>query len=378
MEVSVQKQLFEEICGYIRGNTTALADSAMPYPAKAYYDPDHHQRERRMLERFPLIAGNSAEVAKAGDYICGEILGTSYVIVRQKDGSLKAFRNVCSHRGSPVVTKCEGNASQFVCPYHAWSFNLDGSLRAIYRPGFPDVDRGGLGMPALGVAERHGLIWLRLDGGEVDVETLLGGIDGELASFRLGEYALERREIFEAEINWKSVLDGFLETYHFAPLHSDSIGPYFYSNLSAYTKFGLNGRMVGIRKSFDTLLDSAFKEGEILTHIASNYQIFPNTVIVWQGDHFETWTSFPGETPDRCRVIFMMLVPEETREAHAKRWQRNMDIIKATVMNEDWRMSQDVQKVLPKIRNEEILFGANEPALQHFYGELARELAEMN
>lgn len=234
-------------------------------------------------------------------------------------------------------------------------------------------------MPQIGVSERHGLIWLRLDGTDCDVAGLLGQeVDSELTSFKLSDYVLERREMFEAQINWKSVLDGFLEAYHFAPLHADSIGPYFYSNLSHYAQFGLNGRMIGVRKSFDSVMEQEFAEGEILPHIASNYQTFPNTVIVWQGDHFETWTSFPGETPNTCRVLFMMLVPADSKELHEKRWQRNMDIIKATVMNEDWRMSEQVQSALSSVRNEEIVFGANEPALQHFHRELARELADMN
>jgi len=379
MQISVQRALFKEISDHIRNGTTALAENEMRYPATSYYDQEHLLQEKRLFERLPLVVGNSAEVAEPGDFYAGEILGTPFVVVRQKDGSLKAFRNVCSHRGSPVVTKCTGNASQFICPYHAWTYGLDGSLRGFYRPGFPNVDKAEMGMPQIGVAERHGLIWLRLDGAECDVAGLLGQeVDGELTSFKLSDYVLERREIFEAQINWKSVLDGFLEAYHFAPLHADSIGPYFYANLSPYAHFGLNGRMIGVRKSFDSLMEQDFTEGEILPHIASNYQTFPNTVIVWQGDHFETWTSFPGDTPNSSRVLFMMLVPEDSKELYAKRWNRNMDIIKATVMNEDWRMSEQVQSALSSVRNEEIVFGANEPALQHFHRELARELADMN
>src|SRR3546814_8088709 len=66
---------------------------------------------------------------------------------------------------------------------------------------------------------------------------------------------------------WKSVLDGFLEAYHFAPLHANSIAPYFYPNLSPYKAFGINGRMVGVRKSFAPLLDQPFREDEMLPHI---------------------------------------------------------------------------------------------------------------
>src|SRR3546814_18794083 len=86
-----------------------------------------------------------------------------------------------------------------------------------------------------------------MDGAPIDLETYRGDIDAELASFDSEGHALVRREVFEADINWKSVLDGFLEAYHFAPLHANSIAPYFYPNLSPYKAFGINGRMVGVR-----------------------------------------------------------------------------------------------------------------------------------
>ena len=378
MQNSVQKQLFEEISGYIRNRTTSLAESAMPHPASSYFDPEHLAREKRLFHGFPLVAGHSQQLPEPGAFICDRILGVSLIIARQEDGGLKAFRNICSHRGSPLTMEQEGQAKQFVCPYHSWSYHIDGSLKAVYKPGFPDIDRRALGLPQVSVAERHGLIWVQMDGAPIDLETYLGDIDAELASFDIEGHALVRREVFEADINWKSVLDGFREAYHFAPLHANSIAPYFYPNLSPYKAFGINGRMVGVRKSFAPLLDQPFREDEMLPHIASNYQLFPNTVVVWQGDHFEAWTSFPGDEPGKCRVLFMMLVPRNAVESSARRWERNMEIIRATVMDEDWRMSQYVQAGLPHIANRQVVFGANEPALQHFHGTLVRKIAEMN
>src|SRR3546814_21160222 len=97
-------------------------------------------------------------------------------------------------------------------------------------------------------------------GSRNDLESYFGDFAAELASFDIEGHALVRREVFEADINWKSVLDGFLEAYHFAPLHANSIAPYFYPNLSPYKAFGINGRMVGVRKSFAPLLDQPRSE----------------------------------------------------------------------------------------------------------------------
>jgi phenylpropionate dioxygenase-like ring-hydroxylating dioxygenase large terminal subunit len=378
MDVDLQKRLFEEITGYVRDKSTSLAAGEMRYPASAYYDAGQLEREKRMFQRFPLIVGHSDELSEPGEYLAGTMLDIPYLIVRQKDGSLRAFRNVCSHRGAPVCAEGKGKAGQFVCPYHAWTYSLDGSLRGAPRNAFPGLDRAGSGLSELAVIERHGLVWLRLDGSEMAFEAFTGGLDEELASFDLGSFVLERRETYEADINWKSVLDGFLEVYHFSPLHSNSIGPWFYANTSAFERLSLNGRMVGVRKSIDALVGTEFAEGVLMEHIAVNYQLFPNTVIVWQGDHFEIWSSFPGDEPGKCRVHFMMLVAADAKDALKNRWDRNMSIIRQTVMDEDWAMSEKVQKGLPFIRNNEVVFGANEPALQHFYANLADQLERAN
>src|SRR3546814_18103628 len=109
---------------------------------------------------------------------------------------------------------------------------------------------------------------------------------------------------------------------------------------------------------------------------ASNIQLCSSTGVVWQGDHFEAWTSFPGDEPGKCRVLFMMLVPRNAVESSARRWERNMEIIRATVMDEDWRMSQYVQAGLPHIAKRQDVFGAHEPARQHFPGTLVPHIAE--
>src|SRR3546814_12171602 len=86
----------------------------------------------------------------------------------------------------------EGQAKQFVCPYHSWSYHIDGSLKAVYKPGFPDIDRRALGLPQVSVAERHGLIGVQMDGAPIDLETYLGDIDEELDSFDIAGHEIGR------------------------------------------------------------------------------------------------------------------------------------------------------------------------------------------
>lgn len=380
MDRPTQQKLFEEIKGYIASGSTMLAAAELPHPARVYYDPDHHARERRLLARYPQVVGHSDELREPGDFIAHDLLGEPIVVARQKDGSLAAFSNVCSHRGARVCDQAKGHASQFMCPYHAWTYGLDGSLRGVPRSGFPNLDKAAASLPPLNVEERYGLVWVVADrAGSVDIARQLDTLDAELTSYGISDCVLHHSEVLEANINWKCVLDGFLEIYHFATLHAGSIAPYFYGTHSPYDEFGLNGRLVGVRRAFDAIVDKPFEEVDFLSAVAVNYLIFPNTFIIWQGDHFETWTSFPGDRPDKCWVLVQMMIPRAIyTETTVPRWKRNWQIMIDTVVQEDWAMSQNVQGALPHIAKETIYLGANEPGLQHFHANMLKMLETVN
>src|SRR3546814_20828713 len=91
---SVQKQLFEEISGYIRNRTTSLAESAMPHPASSYFDPEHLAREKRLFNGFPLVAGHSPQLPEPGAFICDRLLGVSLLIARPGAGGIQGYRHI--------------------------------------------------------------------------------------------------------------------------------------------------------------------------------------------------------------------------------------------------------------------------------------------
>ncbi len=380
MQKEIQKQIFQEIKGYYKDNTTRVAETELPFPANVYFEPEHMEREKRLMEKYPVIVGHSSQIKESGDFLSHTLLGIPIMVVRQKDGSVKAFLNICSHRGARLCTENTGNSRRFVCPYHAWTYSLDGRLRGVPKLGFPNYDPADGNLTELQVEERHGLIWVQVDpANPIDVALHLGEIDDEIASYDISNCEVHSIKILEADINWKSVLDGFLEPYHFATLHADSIAPYFHGTYSPFEGFGINSRMIGVRKSFDKILESDFNEVDLLKHVAVNYQIFPNTILVWQGDHFECWTAYPGETPGKCKVLFQMLIPKaQYNESTMARWERNWTVIEETVFDEDWEMSHQVQGNLSHIPNETVVFGANEPALQHFHAHMKELIENMN
>ncbi|MGE4303660.1 MAG: SRPBCC family protein [Novosphingobium sp.] len=369
MQQAVQSRIFEEIRRYCANGSTKLAEAELRYPASSYYDSEYLAAEKAMMRAYPQIAGHTNQLPNPGDFISHSDCDAPLLIIRQRDHSIKAFLNICPHRGASVCTAPSGNASGFTCPFHAWTFRNDGRLLSAPRDGFPTLDRTQHGLTEIPVEERHGLIWVvTTPGGTIDVAQHLGVFDAELASYGIADQQLDRVEVLDVDVNWKFVMDGFLEVYHFAKLHAGSIAPWFYGTHSPFEPQGLHGRLVGVRKSFDTISNRPFEEIDMMPHVAVNYQIFPNTVGVWQGDHFEFWTAYPGPTPDRCRVRIQAITPNHlSGEAFRARWDRNWKIMIETVQDEDWAISREIQPNLPYVRENGLIAGANEPGLQHFH-----------
>src|SRR5262249_6443450 len=155
-----QKRVFEEIRGYMAAGSTRLAASDMHHPAAAYYDPAHFAREQAVLRGEPLVVGHSAALAQPGDCLAPDDAGVPIVLIRQANGGLKAFLNVCRHRGARPCPLGASNRPMMVCPYHAWTYALDGRLTSAPAEAFPSVDLSGHGLVGLPAEERHGLIWV--------------------------------------------------------------------------------------------------------------------------------------------------------------------------------------------------------------------------
>src|SRR5262249_14491253 len=148
------------------------------------------------------------------------------LLVRRDDGSLGAFLNVCRHRGARVAEGC-GNAKLFTCPYHAWTYGTDGRLRG--RPderSFAGYDKETNGLRPLPVVEKYGMIFVAsTPGATFDVDALLGGAERDLASYRLDTYHHYETRVLRQKLNWKIVVDTFLETYHLQFLHTNTVSP---------------------------------------------------------------------------------------------------------------------------------------------------------
>ncbi len=380
MDAQTERRLGDEVAALLAADTTMMTEREYRQPVAHYIDRDHLKRERdELFRRQPLVVAASAEFEKTGDFRTVELDGVSALIVRQADGSLKAFHNVCRHRGTRVVDEAGGCKPTFTCKFHAWVYGADGALRHVPAANaFGDIDRADHALTPLPVAERHGLVWLGpILGGAVDIDAFLGPLAPVLADLGIDKGSVFRFDQFKEELNWKLVVDTFLELYHVPHLHAKTVGRFIEGRGGIYERFGRHGRFLAPRKSYNAVRDLPPEERKFTDHIVGIHRVFPNAIVVWQRDHVEFWTALPdGEDPNRCVVRVWLISPEKTEtDPDRLRWEKNWKILLGTVMSEDFPMARTIQQGFHSGAQNHVVFGRNEPGLHDFHDSLRREMA---
>jgi phenylpropionate dioxygenase-like ring-hydroxylating dioxygenase large terminal subunit len=375
-ERAIQRRLVHHIAN---GRTTDMADAPMRIPVHLYTDPERLAAERRELfQKLPLCAGFSCEIPNPGDTLVFDGAGPSIIVARQADGSVAAFRNLCTHRGARLL-RGSCHAQAITCPFHGWSFGVDGRLLA--QPGsagFAGLEASRLGLLRVPCAERHGMLFVRAEVGEEElpIDEFLGSLGPELASLNLHEMALVKDEPLFTKGNWKYVLDTYGEGYHFAALHPDTLGTTHYSNVAAYDAFDRHFRIVFPQKIYGKL--KGVPESDWPQIDAVVYLLFPNTAMIVGSPQpglmlIQNFRLFP-ETIDRTRADLAVYAPraalsEQTRPMFEAGW----DLAARIVSSEDYLMSAEAFDNLRWAPSGfHTVFGRNEIALQH----LQRNIAE--
>jgi phenylpropionate dioxygenase-like ring-hydroxylating dioxygenase large terminal subunit len=175
-------------------------------------------------------------------------------------------------------------------------------------------------------------------------------------------------------INWKFAIDTFLEGYHIPHLHRKTIGPYFIGNCGTFDAAGANGRMCVARTSIDAVRGQSEAERNYRPHVISVYQLFPNTIVIWQVDHIEIWRAFPHrDDPGRCEVEMTIYRPADSARPDSY-WEKNRDIAIRTVMEEDFPLGERMQIGFESGAAGEVIYGRNEPSLVHFHRSIRNAL----
>ena len=372
MDHATQVAVIREIFDLMDRGTTAMADDVYRNPARDYTCPNQNAAELQKLFRDrPLVICASADLKEPGDYLTDDFTGVPILAVRDREGRARAFVNACRHRGTRLADgRCNARRA-FVCPFHGWTYGLDGQVTGIpYDNGFDTVDRACLGLTELPAAERHGLVWVQPGGGDaIDPDTVLAGADAEIAPLNLAGFHPFRREVRTKQANWKLLMDTFMETYHFPVLHKDTVNAVFVPNCSPFADFGDNLRLMGVRRSIEKLRSTPESGWALIPHATIVWVLFPNTVVVMQVGHLEIWRLFPGPDPlNQCTFQIDLYTPQPvTREEDRSLYDYNIDYLLQVTEGEDFVVSEEAHRAFRSGAVDDIVFGRNEPALHHFH-----------
>jgi Rieske 2Fe-2S family protein len=190
-------------------------------PGRAYHDPAIYEWERTNVFAVDwVIVGRASEAADPGSYFVTELDGESIVVVRGRDGELRAFYNVCRHRGTAVVEEPCGTAVRFQCPYHAWIYDLEGNLvRAKHTEDLEDFSFGEYSLAPIRLETWQGFVFLNLDADAAPLADQLGDLPDHVVRFDFAALRPARTIEYDVAANWKFIAENYSECYHCPGLH---------------------------------------------------------------------------------------------------------------------------------------------------------------
>lgn len=378
MKDDLAHQLWQHSLSAIRGYHTQRG-APSEQPVRHYLDPDRAAREAAVLRGLPVAVAAIDQLANPGDWLSCRVHDVPVLLTRDENGALHALINVCRHRGAIVAPEnaCGSGKQRFVCPYHSWTYDSCG--RNVGRPheaDFAHAPRESSGLVELPVSAYLGLVWVvATPQPDFDWDGYFGPLGEELTAMGYDRHAFSpHRRQFLQPSNWKLVLEGNLESYHFQYAHQKTVAPIFHDNLVVHDYHGEHHRIVLPKRTMADAPDGAETTdvNRLGRHTHIIYFFFPATFLLWEGDHINLFTVSPRGT-DACDVNGWMLVPQAFHHRDAAHWQKN-DFLFWETLDEDFALAASIQTGLRSGANTAFRFGANEFACALFNEALERRL----
>ncbi len=360
------RDLTRRIVERIREGSLDTAPHAMSEPASIFTDPVQFERERDLFFRHGAhVVGWAGELPNPNTFVTKDVAGLPVLITRDGDGILHAFINACTHRGAQVATGC-GDARRFTCPYHSWTFDIEGAV--VGQPeawGFEEIDRATLALQPLPIASVAGLLVLGLSD-NVDPVAAYADIAPQLGGYSYETHEVVCQHRWTLQANWKIAFDVNLEAYHIAYLHRETLSALVVNN-AVHDTFGRHGRWAFPTRAAIPMVDLAESEWPEPAPISVVHTFFPSCVLLETPVSSQMFRIYPGRHAGECTVelteaSIRPVQSDDEREAR----KRGADFAALIVGTEDFPVAEQCQRGAEAGLNR-FVFGRVEPMLQHWH-----------
>lgn len=364
-----EQQTIDRIFTHIDEGTTDLGDTVWREPVENYHSQERFDAEIALLRRRPVPFCPSAGLPETGSYIARKAAGTPLVVVRGRDGKVRAFINACRHRGMQVASG-SGCSRAFVCPYHAWTYDLEGKLKAIRGPeAFPEVNIEDHGLTEVSAQEKGGIVYVMQEG-EINSQMLENNLD----------YFTPEQEMFkEAEAtnkaNWKLITETLLEGYHIKSLHKTTFYPYGLDNVNLVETYGANARVTFPFRRIEKLRGIPSDERRADGMLTTVNHVFPNASISALSKHSNLTIMEPLSPNSTQMVIYLMTARLATENSISiEDAKRDAIFVNESGQDEDLAAACSIQETVTAQGNSHLTFGLFEKAIVNFHSNLAASL----
>ena len=364
-----EQQTIDRIFTHIDAGTTDLGDTVWREPVENYHSQERFDAEIALLRRRPVPFCPSAGLPETGSYIARKAAGTPLVVVRGRDGKVRAFINACRHRGMQVASG-SGCSRAFVCPYHAWTYDLEGKLKAIRGPeAFPEVNIEDHGLTEVSAQEKGGIVYVMQEG-EINSQMLENNLD----------YFTPEQEMFqEAEAtnkaNWKLITETLLEGYHIKSLHKTTFYPYGLDNVNLVETYGANARVTFPFRRIEKLRAIPSDERRADGMLTTVNHVFPNASISALSKHSNLTIMEPLSPSSTQMVIYLMTARLATENSISiEDAKRDAIFVNESGQDEDLAAACSIQETVTAQGNSHLTFGLFEKAIVNFHSNLTASL----
>ena len=357
----------------------------MSLPGWLYCDPEFFEAEKRaFLRSAPQVVCHESEIAEPGEWRTLEYLGESVIVIRGDDGEVRAFSNVCRHRGSRLVDGQGGCSKVLTCPYHAWSYARDGRLVGVpHRGEYPGLQTEKLGLFAVALEKWQGFLFVTLEPGAPSVRDMMAPYEEEVAPYRFEDLrAIGRVTLRPRPLNWKTIADNYSDHLHI-PVGHPGLTRLFARNYRIEAQPHVD-RMEGdlVEKPSENPSERAYQrllpETEHLPPSHRRkwlyYKLFPNVAFDIYPDQVDFMQFLPVSATETVIREISYALPDDSREMRAVRylnWRINRK-----VNAEDTELITRVQLGMQSPNYVAGPLGTSEVCLRSFATKLRRMIPE--